>query len=121
MMCRHHSRVNVLLQIKGCLKAFQAAFYLAKTVCVLKIRTRQWAGFRLAVLTGGAIKGDAHHLVALFFSAGKAVDGELQRIKPRYKRAAMIYVQAAGDGFKALAAILALGGAFKAHVGAAIT
>ena len=45
-----------------------------------KIRTAQRAGFGLAVLPGDAIKGDAHYLVAVFFVAGKAVDGELQGV-----------------------------------------
>ena len=61
------------------LQGFQAAFFIAKPV-FLKIRTAQRAGFGLAVLPGDAIKGDAHYLVAVFFVAGKAVDGELQGV-----------------------------------------
>ena len=56
----------------------------------LEICAAQRAGFRLTVLPGGAVKGDAHYLVAVFLIAGKAVDGELQGVEPRHKRAAVV-------------------------------
>ncbi len=59
-------------------------------------------------------------MVAVLARTGKAVNGELQGVEARHRGAAMVYIQAAGEGFAAAAAILLFGGTFKAHVGATI-